>query len=92
MCAKKIAIIGSGCSSVGALWALRNKHYEIHVYERENRLGGHTNTAVFRKGQRSTPVDTGFIALNKKTYRKHLHETAWLFFLAARTRFLILAL
>ncbi|KAF2741033.1 FAD/NAD(P)-binding domain-containing protein [Polyplosphaeria fusca] len=65
---KRIAIVGSGVSGLSALWTLRNTDYEVHVYEKEDRLGGHTNTATWMHNGRSTPVDTGFIVLNTATY------------------------
>jgi predicted NAD/FAD-binding protein len=68
--AKKIAIVGSGVSGLGALWALKSTNHEVHLYEAEDRYGGHTNTVAFRKGDESTFVDTGFIVLNTATYRQ----------------------
>ena len=66
---KRVAIIGSGCSGIGALWALKCTNHEVHIYEKENRLGGHTNTVKWKHGDRTTNVDTGFIVLNSATYR-----------------------
>ncbi|KAF2803464.1 amine oxidase-like protein [Mytilinidion resinicola] len=65
---KRIAIVGSGISGLGALWTLRNSPHEVHLYEAADRLGGHTNTATFKYNGDSTPVDTGFIVLNVATY------------------------
>ena len=67
--AKKVAIVGSGCSGIGALYALKNTDHEVHLYEADDRLGGHTNTVSFKKGKATTQVDTGFIVLNSATYR-----------------------
>lgn len=67
---KRIAIIGSGISGLGALWSLRNSAHEVHLYEAADRLGGHTNTATFEHNGQKTPVDTGFIVLNTATYRE----------------------
>ncbi|KAG2033446.1 hypothetical protein BDR03DRAFT_935640 [Suillus americanus] len=41
----KIVVVGSGVSSLAATWAL-NEHipHEVHLYEVEDRAGGHTNT------------------------------------------------
>ena len=66
---KRIAIVGSGISGLSALWTLRNTNHEIHLFEKESRLGGHTNTATWTHNGKSTPVDTGFIVLNTATYR-----------------------
>ena len=38
------------------------------VYERADRIGGHSNTILAPVGGRSVPVDTGFIVFNRKTY------------------------
>lgn len=67
---KKIAIVGSGVSGIAALWALKSTHHEIHLYEADDRLGGHTNTVDFKHGDKTTRVDTGFIVMNTATYRK----------------------
>ena len=40
---KKIAIIGSGISGMTAGFEL-SKKYEIHIYEKNSYLGGHTHT------------------------------------------------
>lgn len=71
MSRKRVAIVGSGCSGIGALWALKNTDHEVHLYEAASRLGGHTNTVVFEgpKG-REVNVDTGFIVMNTATYRQ----------------------
>jgi predicted NAD/FAD-binding protein len=75
---KRIAIVGSGISGLSALYALRNTQHEVHLFEKEERLGGHTNTVAWTQNGKSTPVDTGFIVLNTATYRSssiqaHLH-------------------
>ena len=66
---KRVAIVGSGCSGIAALWALKRTNHEIHLYEAEDRLGGHTNTVSFKHGDRTVNVDTGFIVMNSATYR-----------------------
>ena len=68
---KRVAIVGSGCSGLGALFALKSTDHELHLFEANNRLGGHTNTVSF-EGQygQLTPVDSGFIVMNAATYRQ----------------------
>lgn len=66
---KRIAIVGSGCSGIGALWALKSTPHEVHLYETADYLGGHTNTVVFKNGDKEINVDTGFIVMNTATYR-----------------------
>ncbi|KAF2708375.1 amine oxidase-like protein [Pleomassaria siparia CBS 279.74] len=65
---KRIAIVGSGISGLSTLWTLRNSSHEIHLFEKDDRLGGHTNTVTWTRNGQSTPVDTGFIVLNTATY------------------------
>jgi len=68
---KKIAIVGSGISGIGTLYALRQSGHEVHLYESQNRLGGHTNTVLWKHNATSVAVDTGFIVLNTATYRQY---------------------
>ncbi|KAK4552820.1 hypothetical protein LTR86_010154 [Recurvomyces mirabilis] len=65
---QKIAIVGSGCAGLGAAWALKDTDYEVHIFEKSSRLGGHTNTQIWTSGDREVPVDTGFIVMNTATY------------------------
>lgn len=70
---KRVAIVGSGVSGIGALYALRNTHHDVHLFEAADRLGGHTNTCTWTSpGGKECPVDTGFIVLNTATYRTSL--------------------
>ena len=64
---KRIAVIGSGISGLSAAYYLSRGH-EVHVFERDNRLGGHTNTVMVESGSGPIPVDTGFIVHNDRTY------------------------
>jgi predicted NAD/FAD-binding protein len=63
----RIAVVGSGVSGVGAVWALNEySEHEVHLFEAEEYLGGHTHTVQFPlketvMKQHSTNVDTGFI-------------------------------
>jgi len=63
----KIAIIGSGISGLASAYFLKRKH-DITLYEREDRLGGHSRTITVRKDGRIIPVDTGFIVFNERNY------------------------
>ncbi|KAM7218772.1 glutamate synthase 1 [NADH], chloroplastic [Rhypophila decipiens] len=65
---KKVAIVGSGCAGIAALWALNRSPHDVYIFEAADRLGGHTNTAEFVHGKYKTAVDTGFIVMNTATY------------------------
>lgn len=67
---KRIAIVGSGVSGLGALYSLRNTSHDVHLYEAADRLGGHTNTLPFKYDGKTIMVDTGFIVMNTATYRR----------------------
>ncbi len=67
---KKVAIVGSGCSGIAALWALSRTHHDVYLYEAADRLGGRTNTADWHSGKYTAKVDTGFIVMNSATYRE----------------------
>lgn len=66
---KRIAIVGSGVSGLGALYALKNSGHDVHLFEAADRLGGHTNTVDFEHKGQKIAVDTGFIVMNTATYR-----------------------
>ncbi len=63
----KIGVIGAGISGLSAAWLLSKKH-EVHLFESENRLGGHAHTYSVKEGASTVPVDTGFLVYNELTY------------------------
>ena len=63
----RIAVIGTGIAGMSAAWLLNRKH-DITVFERENRVGGHSNTVDVPGTRGGIPVDTGFIVYNEKNY------------------------
>jgi predicted NAD/FAD-binding protein len=63
----RIAIIGSGISGMTSAYLLSEDH-EVVVYEANNYIGGHTNTADVSVNGQQYAVDTGFIVFNEKTY------------------------
>ncbi len=63
----KIAVIGSGIAGLSAAWLLSSKH-EVTLFEKDNRIGGHSNTIEVQEKFDNIPIDTGFIVFNKKTY------------------------
>jgi predicted NAD/FAD-binding protein len=79
----RIAVIGSGISGLAAAYYL-SRRYEVHVFEKETRLGGHTHTVIADSSKGKIPIDTGFIVHNEKTYPNFCRllaelgvETAW---------------
>lgn len=62
-----IAVIGSGISALSAAWHL-SQHHRVTLFERDNRLGGHSNTVDVNTGDGSVRVDTGFIVFNPASY------------------------
>ena len=63
----RIAVVGTGIAGMSAAWLLSQRH-DVTVYERENRIGGHTNTVMAEGSGSITPVDTGFIVYNDRNY------------------------
>jgi len=64
---QRIAVIGSGVSGLSAAWLLSKAH-DVIVYEKDSRLGGHTNTVDVELAEGVLPVDTGFIVFNEPGY------------------------
>lgn len=69
---RKVAVVGSGISALSAAWFLSQKH-QVVLFEKQPRLGGHTNTIEVKEGDKTIPVDTGFIVFNRPNYH---HLTA----------------
>ena len=65
----KVAIVGAGVSGLVCAYLLSRVH-DVTLYEKEARLGGHTNTVVVPHEGRSISVDTGFIVFNERNYPK----------------------
>ena len=64
---KNIAVIGAGISGLAAAYLLSRRH-RVQLFEKEERLGGHTNTVVIDGPTRRVPLDTGFLVHNDRTY------------------------
>ena len=64
---KRIAIIGTGISGLGAA-SLLHPHHDITVYEKNPYIGGHSRTVDVRAKDGIVPVDTGFIVFNYRNY------------------------
>ena len=63
----EIAVIGSGISGLSASLFLSKKN-NVTLYEKNNYLGGHTNTKTIKYKDKKINVDTGFIVFNKLNY------------------------
>jgi predicted NAD/FAD-binding protein len=63
----RIAVIGSGISGLASAWLLSREH-EVHLYEADERLGGHTHTHDVELDGRAFRVDSGFIVHNPQHY------------------------
>ena len=64
-----VAIVGSGIAGLGCAHFL-HRDFDITVFEREPRAGGHSNTVSVPTlgANMSVPVDTGFMVFNRVTY------------------------
>jgi uncharacterized protein len=64
---RDIAVIGGGVSGLAAGYFLSRRH-RVHLFERDSRLGGHTNTVVVPGANGDLALDTGFLVFNDRTY------------------------
>ena len=55
----KIAVVGSGAAGLSAALALSERH-EVLLFEKDDRFGGHANTAVVDTKDGLVPVDTRY--------------------------------
>ena len=63
----RIAVIGAGISGLAAAYFLSRRH-EVSLFEREERLGGHTRTVRVQRDGGAVALDTGFLVHNTRTY------------------------
>lgn len=63
----KIAVIGAGISGLVCAFHLSRAH-DIVLFEKDQRLGGHTSTITVLHEGRTLAVDTGFIVFNHRNY------------------------
>jgi uncharacterized protein len=67
----KIAVIGSGIAGLSCAWLLSkhaNPAHHVTLFEKNDYLGGHTNTIDVTFEGITYPVDTGFLVFNEWTY------------------------
>lgn len=63
----RVAIIGTGVSGLASS-LIMDKTADVDVFEKDIRIGGHSNTVDVATPSGVIPVDTGFIVFNPKRY------------------------
>ena len=64
---EKIAIIGTGVAGMGCAYFLHKK-YDVTLFEKNDYVGGHTNTITVDEEGTPIHIDTGFMVYNHVTY------------------------
>ena len=64
---EKLAIIGTGIAGMGCAHLLQHK-YDLTIFEKDNYIGGHTNTFSVNEDGKEILFDTGFMVFNYATY------------------------
>jgi len=64
---KTLAIIGTGIAGMACGYHLQ-KRFDLTVYEKNDYVGGHTNTVEVEEAGKRLPIDTGFMVYNEVTY------------------------
>lgn len=62
-----VAIIGTGIAGMACAHFLHTRH-NITMFEKNNYVGGHTNTVSVKKNGKDIPIDTGFMVFNPLNY------------------------
>ena len=63
----KIGVIGSGVAGLVSALTLQER-FEVSLFEKNSKLGGHSNTVTIEQENKKYSVETGFIVLNDKNY------------------------
>ena len=61
---RNIAVVGTGISGMAAAWLL-SQHHRVTVYEKDDRIGGHTNTVTLDGPSRSGQCGYGVHRLQR---------------------------
>ena len=64
---QRIAVIGTGISGNLTARLLASQH-DVHIFEANHYVGGHTNTVDVELSGNKFSVDTGFMVFNDRTY------------------------
>jgi predicted NAD/FAD-binding protein len=64
---EKVAIIGTGIAGMGCGHLLQHK-YDLTFFEKNDYIGGHTNTIMVEEDGKQVYMDTGFMVFNFQTY------------------------
>lgn len=64
---QRIAIVGTGISGMACAHFLSREH-DVTLFEKDDRVGGHSHTVMVEEGNDRVPVDTGFMVYNEVTY------------------------
>ena len=64
---KTVAVIGSGITGISVAWHL-HPDFRVLIFEKQDRLGGHTHTHKIKIDNQEVSVDSGFIVFNKINY------------------------
>ncbi len=62
-----VAIIGTGIAGMGCAHLLQHR-YALTIFEKNNYIGGHTNTVSVEEDGKPVYMDTGFMVFNFETY------------------------
>ena len=64
---KHVAVVGAGISGLAAAYLISRRH-RVTLFERDDRLGGHTHTVAVDDPSGPVALDTGFLVHNDRTY------------------------
>ncbi len=65
---QRIAVVGAGVSGLVATHELLGAGHDVHLFEADDRPGGHANTISVENDAGCWEVETGFVVLNDRNY------------------------
>lgn len=83
---RRVAVVGSGVSGLSAAWHLHQCAYDVHLFEKEAKVGGHAHsTTIHTVASKPIDVDAGFMVFNEGPTGNYPNMSSWFDSLGVRS-------